>query len=539
MLNSYEEEMGRMVDFAQSGRQTEKSLKIGAAKDKGPSTRTSTEKWVNWNNSDFLGQPFDVNRIALSKLEQMQRDPTLAFGLQFVKVPLIRAPWHIESEDPQRAAFIENALKRIYGRFILSYCNSLSYGYSAMVKKFELANPDWTYLDKNDKEKKEKLVWPDKKIDAVIWKPFTALNPRDVTPVWNAVGEFNGIEYNPNASTTYNFLSPKEKVPNIPLKYAMWATNEKDSVFGSIYGYPRLGYAYRYWWSYWYKFGLSDRAFEKWADPPILVYHPSEEGVDSSGEIVNFGEKALQTAESARSGANIAIPTKLATAGMEEKGTNIREWSIEQLKSETNFDALSEMFKYLDVQKLRALMVPEQSLIEGNSSARNVAKEFGDIFQESQVVIMQEIDDQINRYMIPQLLELNFGLGGPTCTKVTTGFDPQDIETMRVVVQAFANKNGEIPDVDIRETLTRLGLPLVTVEEALDKIQIADERNNLLNEKVFKQKTLEAGLKGHKPATGLSQDENDEVIEFSDNERSKIRQLFDKLIGVEKKEEAL
>ncbi len=516
-------------------------------KDKGPSARDSSDRWVAWAREEsYLGQPFNVNTIPISKLEQMQRDPILAFGLMFIKVPLVRAPWFIQSEDPQRASFVDHALRRIYGRFILSYTNCLAFGYSPMVKRFETINPDWKYVDIKDPEHAEKDVWDDKSVDAITWKPFLALNPRYAAPKWTAKGDFNGIEYTTlQSNSVYNFLPPENNQTNIPLDWSMWAVNEKDSVFGSIYGYPRLGYAYRFWWSYWYKFGLADRAYEKWADPPVMVWHPAADGIGTDGEDVDFGSAALATAEKIRGGANVAIPTSLAMAGLDERGTTVKEWDITQLKSEANFDALNEMFKYLDIQKLRSMMVPEQALIEGNSSARNTAQAFGDIFQESQSVIMQEIDDQINRYMIPQLLELNFGPGGPTCTKVTTGFDPQDVETMRIVVQALANKEGQMPDVDMRQTLTRLGLPLVSPEEALNKIQAADARQNLLDTNVLKQKQLEASLKGHKPQTQLAEngfagvDENgnyysgNEVITFSDNERSTMKKVFDKLFNKE------
>jgi len=119
-------------------------------------------------------------------------------------------------------------------------------------------------------------------------------------------------------------------------------------------------------------------------------------------------------AEKLRSGANIAMPSTVIK-GFDERQTSVREWYAEQMKSEVNFDALMKKFEYLDVLKLRSVMVPEQALVEGKggTSSRNVAATFGDIFQESQAVLMEEIDDHINRYMIPQLLEVNFGPGGP------------------------------------------------------------------------------------------------------------------------------
>jgi hypothetical protein len=529
--------LGTMAHFAERNGDVANQYKKRLSQDRRPTTRSSTEGWVNWDGaSEVLGQPYNVSQIPLSKLEQMQRDPMLSFGLMFVKVPLIRAPWYIKSSDAQRAAFVDNALRKIYGRLILAYSNSLAFGFSGIVKRFEYDIPDWTYIDKDNPDGTESRVWENDNVKALIWKPFLALNPRYTVPHWNSRGEFAGIDYNTiSTSSVFSFFNSNKnsgRAADIPLDWSLWATNEKDSVYGSLWGYPRLGYSFRYWWSYWYLFSLSDRAFERWADPPTIVYHPSDTGIDDEGNEVDYSTEGLNVAEKFRSGANISLPGSAITSGLDDKASNMREWEINQIKSEVNFNAMDSWFKYLDVQKLRSLMVPEQSLMEGQggSSSRNVAEQFGDVFQESQVVVMQEIDDMINRYMIPQLLEANFGPGGPSCTKITTGFDPSDIETMRTIVGAFANKDAEIP-VDMRETLERLGVPTMSQEaykNYLDKK--AEEAEKALASQVQATKDAAGVTK-----TGLYYDDR-EVIVLSDEEHGTMRKVFDKLLGKNKEE---
>lgn len=478
---------------------------------RGPSTQESTQ-WVNWGGlSDVLGQPFDSTQIPLSKLDQMRRDPMLAFGLATKIIPLIRAKWYIKSSDPRRAAFVQGCLSRILARYILGRCNCLSFGYSPGVKRFEYIVPDWTYVDPADPDRKEQQVWPDKNVAALVWKTFVWLNPKDVTPHWNYKGEFAGIDFTATGQGSPGWFgtsgapfnisggSNKGQAADIPLDWALWATNEKDSVFGSIYGYPLIGHAYRYWWSYWYKFGLSDRAFEKWADPPVIVYHPAENGVGADGNIVDFGTVALGVAEQSRSGANVAMPSSVIT-DIDQRSTNVREWEISQMQTNANFDALIQSFNYLDVLKLRSIMVPEMGLIEGaqGQSSRNVASVFADQIQKAQAVLMEEIDYEINRYLIPQLLEANFGPGGASCTKVTTGFDPQDVETMRAIVGAIANKHGDIPEVDVREMLAHLGIPLLSFEAVQRKMEeIAAEQEAM-------------AIQSQSPTVAASEDEDEE-----------------------------
>lgn len=506
-------ELGR-VNLAQNGKDDDGANRLAKrlAQARGPSSQQSSLTWVEWDNmADVLGQPFDSTRIPLSKLDQMRRDPMLAFGLASKIVPLIRAKWYIQSKDAQRAAFVDGCLRSIYARYILGRSNCLSFGYSPGIKRFEYAQPDWTYIDPTDINYIEKPVWPSKTVSALVWKSFMWLNPKDVTPHWNSKGEFAGIDFVPTSEAGQpgffgNSGFPWEvgktggkKVADIPFDWALWATNERDSVFGSLYGYPLIGHAYRFWWSYWYKFGLSDRAFEKWADPPIKAYHPSEKGVDANGLPIDFGAVALSIAEQWRSGANIAIPSSVIQ-DVDLRNTSIREWEFEQSKSEANFDALIDSFNYLDVLKLRAIFVPEMGLIEGaqGQSSRNVASVFTDKIQEAQAVLMEEIDFEINRYLIPQLLEANFGPGGASCTKVTTGFDPRDVDTMRDIVQAMANKHGDLADVDIRRTLEELGIPTLSypaVKRRLEEIAKQQTEEAQLKFQTLKQ---EAALKGHK-----------------------------------------
>lgn len=523
--------MANFEDSAKNARNAEEIKRYAkrlAQDRKFATTMGQTGTWVNWGElADILGQPFSVTQIPMSKLAQMRRDPLISFGLMFVKVPLIRANWHIESNDPQRAAFVENCLGQIYGRFVLAYTNCFDFGFSPIVKRFEYATPDWTYNDPITGEEKD--VWPDKGVKALIWKPFMALDPRKCQPKFNSKGEFAGIDFVP--STTFArgvFNSETGRAADIPLDWSLWATNEKDSEFGSLYGYPRTGYAYRYWWSYWYKFGLSDRAFEKWGDPPFVVFHPSDVGVEGDdGEVIDFGAVALETAEQLRSGANVAMPSSIIRGLTDDRSTNLREWDFKQVESTANFAALNESFEYLDVQKLRAVMVPEQSLVEGKggSSSRNVAAEFGDIFHESQAVVMEEIDDHINRFMIPQLLEANFGPGGPSCKKVTTGFDPHDMETMRNIVQAIANTRGEIPEVDMQRLLNDLGIPLLSHAAIEAKLQKIAEREDF----EYEQRKKEAMLKGHKFDEPEPKSGDSKLAEFSEDEKNVFRRIYDRI----------
>ncbi len=458
--------------------------------DRQPSAAASSSSWVNWSaESEFLGQPWDVTKIPLNKLEQMRRDPILAFALMFVKVPLIRAPWYVKCADPKIASAVDASLRKIYGRFVMAYCNSLDFGFSPMEKRFEyLDNPDWTYINKDNPDSDEEQVWTNKVVKPIVWKPFTALNPRRCKPHWNKSGEFNGIDFEIRGLSSPFFTSGRpwnidantenfggtNRIADVPLDWALWATNEKDSVFGSYWGYPRIGYAYRFWWAYWYRFGVADRAFERWGDPPVIVYHPDDPAVmDESGNPIDYSGTALALAESSRGGANVALPSTVVTS-LDERPTGFREWEITQMKTTIDFGSIGDTFRYLDIQKLRSVMVPEQALVEGEggTSSRNVASTFGELFQESMIVVKEEIDDHLNRWVIPQFVEMNFGKDSPRAEIVTTGFEQLDMENMRSVLQ-LVGQQKLLTAVDERELAERMGIPVVSRKEAQKRLDDA------------------------------------------------------------------
>ena len=278
---------GKTAGDVESGQVTpEEAGRIRAsvtAKEQGPTSRQQTELFGDWRQArDQLGSPFEVERIPLSKLFAMRRDPMLAFGLSFIKTPHMRAKWFINAKDregpnAQIAAHLDHDLRQIYPSFVQAFCNSLDFGFQAIVKRFQIRTPATTYIERSEAgEETELPVWDEGNVDPIAWKPFVALPPGYVNPVWGGQGQFEGIEFSaenavaPAGITALN----TDKGFKIDLYHALWVTNEREQNFGNVFGFPRLGYAYRYWWSYWFRWAIADRAFERKADPSVKVLHP-------------------------------------------------------------------------------------------------------------------------------------------------------------------------------------------------------------------------------------------------------------------------
>lgn len=439
---------------------------------------------------NILGPPFDAERVTLAQMRQLRKDPMISFGLHYRKVPIARAEIYVEARDKkgtnaQVAAFVDACLRLIYSRFIFQRTLCLDFGFQGIAKRFVLSNPggvyeDYTSLDENGIPQL-KPVWDEGNIVPVIWKPFVALRPELTAPMWDdKTEEFAGITYTTpttSAAATKQRGGTNKKnargVMEIDIYHALWATNQKDTEHGSIYGYPLTGYARFYWWTYNFLAGLSNRGYERLAIPPVLAFHPEGSTVvdSATGATRANWEIALEMAERLRSNAVAAVPSTMAEAGIAETSNSQRAWDFKFL--ETPHEALSvfdNRFNYLNVMKLRSVWVPELAFTGGEvgRTGGNVAEQMAEVFTQSQQLMMEEILDEINRYMIPQLLLLNFpefvNNGGRAVVK-SRGFRRDDMELYKQIIQLFGQADPAILDkLDVAEVLKRVGLPMKSPE---------------------------------------------------------------------------
>lgn len=452
-----------------------------AGLEQAPSTLQQVGASVNWRQvQDQLGDPFNNERIPLSRLKLMRRDAMLAFGMHFQKVPMVRAPYFMKCPNPQIAGFMDGALRPIMPSLIVQALQIYDFGFQAMAKRFQQAAPQGTYIDEASGE--ELPVWDTTGgVQPITLKPFVPLPPEGVNPLWSNLGEFDGIEYKPPTGGAPSGVQTRKKsaggssgAVEIDVYHALWATNEKESVFGNIFGYPRLGYAFPYWWSYWFRWAIADRAFERKGDPATIVRHPSGDIDLGNGETMPAQEYALLMADRLRAGAGIALPSQPYT-NFEDRPSQVREWDVEFLKGGIELDPFDKSFNYLDVQKLRSIFVPEQALIEGGggTSSRNVAAEMYEGLVEAQSLTMSMIVDMVNRFIIPHLMVVNFPQEfnqGIRCEMKTRGFASQDMEMLLQIVQLIGQQDAELLGVNVREALRQLNMPMLTQKQFDDRL---------------------------------------------------------------------
>jgi hypothetical protein len=436
-----------------------------AGKDNAPSGRGATNA-NPLSTLDVVLSRFDVTRIPLSRLAQMRRDPIIAFALFSILAQLTRARWVIKSEDPQAAAFADRALRQIYPGLVAMFVEKLAYGYQACVKRFTQSLPDWTYVD--DATGTEKPVWSNGSVKANVWKPFVPIHPMAADPLWDPAGAFNGIRYTPGNITTLSGTvgSADTDTQDYDVLHSLWFINELESVHNSLWGYPRTGYAYRFWWSFWFNWGLADRHFEKDADPPVKVYYPSNRPPINGASMRDL---ALMIGDRARSNSTIALPNDLIE-GI-DKTTNMHEWDVDFLKGGGNFEVFKERFDQVSSYIMQAMMIPPDTFAaKGGTAGYNATGNLLEAFQLAQINLMTDLDFVINEYMFPQLMAAN-GFEAKV-TKITKGFDSVDIELAKALIQGKAN-SGNVTDLNIDwpELLDSTGIPRLNAVEIARKAQ--------------------------------------------------------------------
>lgn len=509
-----------------------------------PTTREQTAASINWRQIfDQLGNPFSSERMSVSRLKLMRRDPIIGFGMSFIKTPIVRADWFIQCPDAQVAGFVDEAVRDIYATLVLQIMQKLDFGFQAIAKRFELRTPMGTYIDPNNPDSEEQAVWSEGSVQPVMFKDPVPLEPEAVQPIFDDnTGEFLGINWKPtNAAavpkrTGMKASSEFEGSFDIDLYHSLWTTNEKETVGGNIYGYPRLGYVYPYWWSYWFRWAISDRAFEKKSDPSIVVRHPDGEFVDErTGTTMSFREYALLMGERLRAGSTVALPSE-PYLGFEDRPSNTPMWDISFLTEGFDFDPFDSSFEYMDIAKLRGLWIPEQALVEGRggTSSRNVAATFGSAHTDNQWTLMMSVIGIINKYVIPHLVITNFPEFVGPCKMVAKGFDAATVDFQQQIIQLVGQQESGAREIakmaDLEKLLESTGIPLRN--KAAQEAWMAAEAERIQQESAPPEVEAAPGQAGvvSNPgsALGFSYVQPRDVILLSDNQSefgSKISDL--------------
>jgi len=369
-------------------------------------TRFTPTGYVSGLGRGLLGA-FSPYAVSIETRKRMRLDPQIRLALAAIKAPIMGMSWRAESADPVVAGFVESALRPVWRSLVRSALKAVEFGFQVHEKVWRVA--DLTVESAEADGNPSARTFP----RALTYGKLKDLDPASVVILADEQGDFAGFR-----QLATGVVVPAEK--------AFVVTFEKE--WGNLYGTSRLDAAYEPW--YWSRvmYAGCNRYFERKGDPPIKGRAPAEIRLDEDGNEVNSLDEANAVIQSLRSGGTAVFPDE-----RDEHG-NLR-WDFEFLLDDKRADMFLDYIQHLEVMKLRAMLVPERVLTQdAGTGSYSLAQEHTDTFLRSEELLIQELLDQVNRYLVPQLVFYNFGPQAPAVHLSTTGLSRANRELMKELI---------------------------------------------------------------------------------------------------------
>lgn len=312
---------------------------------------------------------YNPDKISIDIYDKMKTNPQVAAGLKCIKYPVLALNWHVKSDSQEVREFVVENLKPLWRGLIESSLTAVEYGFSTHEIVYE------------------------KRDGKAFLKKIKSLHPKWININLDEHDNFLGF--------TQTWMGRFIQVPRVK---AFIFTHGKGESFGNLFGESRLKPAYEpwYWWSTLIQFMM--KYFERRGIPPTKVRFPpgkTKEGKSTAEVAVEMG-RALQS-ESV-----VAIPSSVWEVG----GKVLYKWDVEYLDEQRRGDMFQSALVSLEAKILRAMFVPERVITQDTLSkagSYSLSKVHADMFLLGEEGLTVSLEDQINKYLISKLVEINFG----------------------------------------------------------------------------------------------------------------------------------
>ena len=403
----------------------------------------------------FGGILYNPDKLTMLDYQEMRIDGQINLGLQFCKLPILALDYTVECKDKKIADAVYTEIKRIYRDMVDKMLRALDYGYSVMEKV-------WGY-------QKETGLWGYKK-----------LKDPDITTIelkTDGKGNFNGFKQ----------VSPA--TVDIEAEKAFVFTHRLEN--GNLYGISRTKSAYPYYYASKIMLLFANRYMERNADPFKIIRYPKDNNIDKN--VHPNLDRALALIEQVKGGSGIALPSDL------DKEKDKYLWEITYVEDNQRNAQYINYMNFLNTMKLRSVIVPERTVSQDNSTGSyGMAEAHTKLFLLSEEGLIADIEDCINRYLIPQFVKYNFGDTAPKASlKIASIQDKHRTFLEDIIKEIIRNPNIIISDIiDVDRLRQELSLPAPKEEGAAGATGATAEHNhkhsrkiNLDNSKFWRQPT--------------------------------------------------
>lgn len=417
-----------------------------------PEVGEATKPQAKCRSSVGMGGIFDAldcSRGTYAQYRKMRANPTVALARAVGTAAIKSAEFSVQADDdaPDDAVkLIQDTMARIWRGFIKDALFARDYGWAPFEKVWALKDGALT-IDKA--------------------KPLLVDITQPIDPE-----KSNGLEGLKNGDVILG-----------PDKSFVWTY---DGECGNVYGRSIFEnireYAYDPWTS---KCRQSAQYYAKVAPIIMMCRYPQGASEGENGAMVDNAVHADNLLASVPKSMSIAIPTTFPpwAEAMLQRGmdpSQLAAWQFEFLETSAGHGSeFLEGMKHDESLMMRGLLVPERAAIEGQNGTKAEAGVHGDVAISIQEQDLRDIVDCINRYIVDDILRVNFGpeMEG----KVYVEAQPlaeEDRSTLKAIVTGILTNpmNMDIATqlMDFDAALDEVGIP--KAEEVVDLKSIPDPR---------------------------------------------------------------
>lgn len=388
----------------------------------------------------------EAPRGKLNTYRQMLTDDTIALGMAIVKAPIVAAGYSFACEDdaPEGAhEFIDTQISPIVKPYKGAALRALSYGWAPWEKVFGISVEG-----------------------GVMRVVLSKLKPllHDITKIGTDrdTGQFAGFRQS----------GQQGEDVTVPLESSLLFTHDREG--DNHYGRPRLENSRLAWHQYRETAAGAARYDRKIAGAWVVVHYPKGNTRTDKGDTPNF-EVAKELAAGIEASKPIVIQNEWAKSTGREDKVDATQWKIEVLSdSSSKQSSFGERLNYLDKKKLRGLFVPERAAMEGTGGTKADAESHADIIIATAEDLYGDMLETLQKHVIDQLLELNFGKEARGTVKIEpTPMIDRDRDILVEAFRALLSSPGGFEylsgNSDLIALLESLGVPLLAEGDREDQ----------------------------------------------------------------------
>jgi len=364
-------------------------------------------------------------------------------------------PFTITGNNQEAVATATIVMRKIWKKLIGEATECLDYGFKAFEIRYKTGEINYTIEDK------------EKNFKGILFKQPKGLDGETIKILIEKDGSLRGFRQVIGLEQI-DVLTEDRK--------CLLFTHNLES--GQYYGMSALEPAYPFW----YDANLNRRFHMRWLERKGTGFfkglYPVGTSTTENGEKDNQ-DVILEILDNMVEGNVIAIPSQ-----RDEHGQLM--WDVAFLNDNDKTDPFINRAKYIDEMILKALVIPEKALTQGEVGARASIEAFQDLFLQRKQAILDEIVNVINLYLLPHFVELNYGKNVEL--EIVPGrLADSTIETSAKIIQKLVEMDKV--KVDKQWLVDRTGIPFDYKDE------IVQEQDNHTTEVEMQSRLFRMGLK--------------------------------------------